>query len=288
MAGRPHIVARAPNHLGDGVMALPALHALSCVGDLTVQAPPWGPSLYRDLTAAIEPRGPIRDGDIAVLFPPSLRVAWEARRVPRRIGVAGDWRRWLLTDVVPGRVHRAETYAALAEAVGARIVGPPRFAVRPDDPLVDVPDGHIGLNPVSVSGEVVEWRGFAALASRLGRAVVFYGGPGEDARVASLAGDFPRRVGLGLGAFARALERCAVFVSNDSGAAHFARACGVATVVVHGSTTASRTGPAGAVPVEGPSVACRPCYAKRCAHALECLEIPVARVERAVLEVLDG
>lgn len=275
------IAARAPNHLGDGVMALPALRALARLGELTIHAPPWGEALFRDVPARIAPRGPMR-ADAAALFAPSLRAALEARRCRRRVGLATDHRRWLLTQVVEPATHRADTYARIAAALGAEVEGEPRFAARPDDPHPDVPDGHVGLNPVSVSGAVREWRGWLALADRLDRPVVFYGGPGEEARVAAVAGPHRRVVGLPLPAFARALERCAVFVSNDSGPAHFARACGAPTVVVHGSTTASRTGPVGAVPVEGPDLDCRPCYRQRCRRALECFDIPVERVLAAV------
>ncbi len=144
----------------------------------------------------------------------------------------------------------------------------------------------MGLNPVSVSGAVREWPGFGALAARLDRPVVFYGGPGEEERVGAIANGAEQRVGLSLPGFARSLRQCAAFVSNDSGAAHFARACGVPTVVVFGSTTASRTGPAGAVAVEGPPVHCRPCYKQRCRHAYECYAIDVDEVLSAVRELV--
>jgi len=226
--------------------------------------------------------------DAAVLFPPSLRAALESRRCVRRVGVAGDFRRWLLTDVITPEVHRAMTYRRLAEAVGGVVVGAPDYRCRAGDPRPRVPDGHVGLNPVSVSGDPVEWKGFAALAARLEAPVVFYGGPGEAARVAAVAGPHRQVVGLSLPAFASALERCAVFVSNDSGAAHFARACGTPTVVVYGSTSPEQTGPHGAVPVEGPALPCRPCYAKTCHRDLGCLEIEVERVWSAVREASRG
>jgi len=281
------IVARAPNHLGDGVMALPALYALSRVGRLTIHAPKWGLDLYRGIQARVVSRDARHEGEVAVLFPPSFRVAWASRRVPRRVGVAADGRRWLLTDVVERGPHRRDTYAALAAAVGAIVGGPPEWLRRSGDPAVHVPRGHIGLNPVSPSGKTVAWQGFADLALRMDRPVVFYGGPREAMTVDIVAGHHPRRVGLGLPAFASALVRCAVFVSNDSGAAHFARACGVPTVAVYGSTTPSRTGPHGATAVEG-EASCRPCYRKECPFGLECLQIEVERVEAAVREVLGG
>lgn len=273
-------------------MALPALHALADLGgSLHIQAPGWGAALYRDVAATVGQRGPAERGafDVAVLFPPSFRVAWQARRVPRRVGVAADARVFLLTDVVGRRAHRVQTYGALAEAVGATVAGPPTWTVRGDDPDVDVPDGHIGLNPISPSGEVVQWRGFGALAARSGRPVVFYGGPGEDDAVRAIAGRWPCRVGLPFPEFGRALSRCAVFVTNDSGAAHFARAVGTPTVVVHGSTAPGRTGAVGSFAVEGPALACRPCYRKRChVGGVPCLDIGVSPVEAAVVAALRG
>ena len=99
-------------------MAIPALRSLSELGALTIYAPSWGPALYRDLDAVVIPRGVMQRADTAVLFPPSLRAALESRRSPRRVGVAGDHRRWLLTDVIAPGAHRSETYRRLAEAVG--------------------------------------------------------------------------------------------------------------------------------------------------------------------------
>jgi heptosyltransferase II len=276
------LVARAPNHLGDGVMALPALHALAGLGRLEIAAPSWGHALYRDVNATVRPRGPLPAADAAVLFAPSLRAAWEGRRAKRRIGTATDGRRFLLTDIVAEGGHRADTYRALVEVLGARVVGAPRFRVRADDPPSDVPRDHLALNPVSVSGEVREWLGFRELALQSNRPVVFYAGPGEAERVRWMARGFRTQVGLGLPALASAISRAAVFVSNDSGPAHFARAVGTPTVVVFGSTTPTGTGAAGAVAVEG-QAPCRPCYRQTCGSDLRCLAIPVSRVSAAVL-----
>lgn len=276
------IVARAPNHLGDGVMALPALRALSRLGELVIAAPRWGPELYRDVPAQVIPRGTLPAADAAVLFSPSLRAAWQARRARRRIGTATDHRRWLLTDVVAPGEHQAETYRHLAAVLGAEAEGIPRYEGRPDDPDVDVPADHVGLNPVSISGAVREWPGFAALAARLPEPVVVYGGPGEEARVEPLAAGRTTRIGLSLPAFARALARCRLFVSNDSGAAHFARACGVPTLVLYGSTIPEHSGPEGAAALIGPRPRCAPCRKAWCPYDLECLRIPVDDVLRRV------
>ena len=281
------VVARAPNHLGDGVMALPAMHALSSVGSLTIFAPAWGPDLYRDVKAEVVPRGFMGQADVAVLFAPSMRAAWEGRRARRRIGTGTDFRRWLLTDVVAPDTSRARTYASLAERAGARCGESPSYRLHPSDPEVEVPPDHIGFNPLSVSGAVREWPGFKELAQGWAHPVVFYAGPGEAERLkASVGEEYDRLVGLALPDFARALSRCRVFVSVDTGPAHFARACGVPTVVVHGSTSPRGTGPDGAVAVEGPELPCRPCYRQTCAHNLECMDIPSAKVRAVIQDTL--
>jgi heptosyltransferase II len=289
MVAAVHIIARAPNHLGDGVMALPALSAVSELGArFVIQAPSWGVDLYGGLNATIVKRGPMPEADVALLFPPSFRVAWEARRARRRVGVASDWRRILLTDIVKEGTHQAETYGALAAAVGAKVDGVPRIATW-DPPTESGRDaGHIGMNPISKAGAVREWSGFREMAARLETPVVFYGGPGEERQVGLHGEGHEMRVGLALPDFARSLRDCRLFISNDSGAAHFARACGVPTLVIYGSTIPERTGPSGAFAVEGPALDCRPCYGRRCPYTLGCLDIEVEEVLLAANRVLDG
>jgi heptosyltransferase-2 len=282
------VVARAPNHLGDGVMAIPAMRALSmAAAELIIVAPAWGKSLYAELDAQIVARTERPVGDVAVLFPPSFRAAWETRHISRRIGWPGDWRRWLLTDSVVAVGHRIERYNALLAPLGVVVSEAPSLsmnqAVEPT-----IPQGTVGLNPISVSGETVEWAGFRALADALDAPVTFFAGPGEETLLSDIAGEHPQLSGLSLEAFAAELSRCAVFVSNDSGAAHFARSLGVPTIVIFGSTDPEMTGPMGSVAIEGDDMACRPCYKKTCrVGGVPCLEIPVARVLEAVNTMLQ-
>lgn len=281
MTSHRRIYVRAPNHLGDGVMAIPAIAALRRVaGEVIVAAPRWGGELYRALDVSVVPRGEVPDADAALLLAPSFRAAWEARRLPRRVGLRTDHRWPLLTDAIkPLRRHRMDDFAALAAALGAQVDGPPRFAPTPDErAAATVPEGHLALNPLSPSGPPVMWRGFERLAERSERPVVFYAGPGD-----ALDTSHPTRIGQPLGALAASLERAHAMLSNDSGLAHFARAVGVPTVVIYGSTAPGFTAPAGSIAVEGPDPGCRPCYKKRCPYAgVPCLDIPVETVERAL------
>lgn len=269
-------------------MALPALRGLAEVGELSIYAPRWGAELYRDLRASVRPRGTMEAADVAVLFPPSLRAAWEARRCARRIGTPTDARGMLLTDRVPWSPRRAELYAELARRAGATVEGEPRYAVHSWDSAATVPEEHVGLVPITGGGSVREWPGFGELAARLDP-VVFYGGPGEDERVAAIAGDGQRVVGQALPDLAATLRHCAVLVTNDSGLMHFGRAVGVPVVAVFGSTVPAWTGAPGVVAVEGPRLPCRPCYGRDCRTGdLACMDVSVERVLEAVCGVLGA
>ena len=281
------VFVRAPNHLGDGVMALPAVRALAATAaGCRVAAPGWGQVLYRDSGATWVPRDtrPERT-EVAVLLGPSFRAAWQARRARERVGLATDGRSLLLSrSMAPAGGHRSQDYAAVAALVGVAVSGPPRFEVRPTEieAWAHLPV-HVGLNPVSVSGEPVQWPGFAELAQSLDEPVCAYCGPGESEQARALVPGVELLEALPLDQLAGALQRCRVLVSNDSGVAHFAAACGVRVVVVHGSTTAARTGIAGATAIEGPELPCRPCYRKTCEIGVPCLtRVPVQQV----LEVL--
>lgn len=264
------ILAVAPNHLGDGVMALPAVHALAALGPLRIVGPRWAPDVYRDV-----PQAAAGTPDTAVLFAPSLRAAWRVRGVPRRVGTPTDARGWLLTDRVPRGPHTRDTFAALAARVGAVAAGPPRWSPRPTDPAPEVPADHVGLVPLSATGATRQWPHFRALADRLRGPVVFYGGPGEEDAVARIAGPHVARVGLPLPAFAGALRRCRLLISVDTGAAHFAAAVGARVVVVYGSTAPAGSGPWGAAAVHGAAMPCAPCWKRRCRwDRPRCLERP--------------
>ena len=222
-----------------------------------------------------------------MLFPPSFRVAWEARHIRRRIGWPGDWRRWLLTDSVKAVGHRTARYNALLAPLGLTVRDQPSIC-RDDTIQATLPQGTVGLNPISVSGETVEWPGFRALADAIDAPVTFFSGPGEAGRLADIAGDHMQLSGLPLETFAAELSRCALFISNDSGAAHFARALGVPTIVLFGSTVPELTGPAGAVAIDGGDMICRPCYKKTCSvGGSPCLDIPVSAVLERVRAILQ-
>lgn len=270
-------VVRAPDHLGDAVMALGAIEALGELGRLRVYTRGrWGPSLYAGLEVhpATEPPG---HADVAVCLKPSWHAAFQWRHLPT-VGVGPRWR---YHTALPERVeHRRERYARLAVAAGARAPGPPTY--RPRGVAPALPARFVGLNPWSPSGPV-RWPGFGALVRALAPLpLVAFCGPGEEPAARRAVGpDVPLVVGLSLPDFAAALAGCAVLVSNDSGAAHFAAACGTPVVMVHGSTAPETTGVG--TPVERAERRwCQPCYRKSCPWGLPCLDVAPDAVVAAV------
>ena len=284
------VLARAPDHLGDGVMALPALESLNGLGSLLICGPPWTRELYRHLPAELLDREQLSEvqADLAVLFKPSLSAAWAVRRVPRRIGLDTDHRRWLLSVAVPERgPHRVDDLAAVARAAGADPQGLPSFPTSEADldGLPPLPSNPVLLLPGTASPWTVRWRGFRALADILGDRAVFAGGPADGPCIDELCGPHRRLPPLTLGQLGALAVRAAAVVGNDSGLPHLAAAARRAAGedpgrvhVVYGSTDPARTGPPGSTPHPGPRPDCWPCYRKRCDIGTPCLELDAAAV----------
>jgi len=147
------IAVRAPNWLGDAVMALPAVAALrahfrearlviaapASVSPLFLEQMPGQPDevVSLDREREIEQLRSLSI-DAVLLLPNSFGSAWIAKRsgVPERWGYAASWRKWLLTRSVPrprGVVHQAEYYRELVRALGIDAHDDvPRVAPRPE------------------------------------------------------------------------------------------------------------------------------------------------------------
>lgn len=306
------LAIRMPDHLGDAVMALSAVRRIAAAHPGTGL---YGPGFLAGLLAAtgaetvtVHPRDAVPQADWGVILKPSLHAAWRWRHLRRRTGLAGNGRAFLLSDPVGVRVgeHRRDGFDRVADAVvgpapgagrraGPRVTAGPEQGVAGDAERAEfggradafhTAAGFVALNPWSPS-PTVRWPNFRALADRLAPdvPVVFFGGPGEEEAVRAIAGPHRVLAGQPLPELARTLRGAALFVSNDSGAAHFADALGVPVVMVHGSTDPALTGTGEAV--TGGPIWCGPCYRKACPLGLRCLtRIPVDAVEAAVRERL--
>ena len=195
------LVVRAPNWLGDAIMALPALAAVRqafpsariAIAALKSVAP-----IFQEQTAAapdeivvVEDRA--RESrtlsaagfDAALLLPNSFRSAWVAREagIPDRWGYAAGFRSLLLTRAVArprGVIHQSEYYAALVRGLGIDVPPAlPSLAVRAESALraaalltksgVQPSDVIVGFAPGAAYGHAKRWppRRVAEVAARV-------------------------------------------------------------------------------------------------------------------------
>jgi lipopolysaccharide heptosyltransferase II len=146
------LIVRAPNWLGDAVMALPALEAVRrAFADRRIVL-----AARASVAALFEEETPLRPDEIVVvertretaqlrdvkadailLLPNSFRSAWDASRagIAQRWGYRAAGRAWMLTRAVRrprGRIHHSEYYLSLVRALGidAPAVAP-RLSARP-------------------------------------------------------------------------------------------------------------------------------------------------------------
>jgi heptosyltransferase II len=196
------IVIRAPNWLGDAVMALPAMAAVRAAfpdATLAVAAVPAVAPMFEEHTSAAQDEllvvpNPRREAadlaerrfDAMLLMPNSFRTAWASRRagIAQRWGYAGNLRTPLLTRSVPrprGRVHQSTYYLELVRGLGidAADIHPrvaPRESTRARARQIleqHIGDGRpiVGLAPGAAYGHAKRWPPdrMAALAVRLTR-----------------------------------------------------------------------------------------------------------------------
>lgn len=311
----PPLYVRLPSHLGDLVMALPALEALQAAGHAlllegSVVAPWLWPALpgAEPWPAARRPRGLP-----ALLLKPSFSAAWRARGCAPRVGYAEDLRGPLLS-VAPRPVaeHRVSAYLRLAAALGAAPAGRlPRLPAQaaPPQPTDGHSVGHADLLILhgSASGRTVDWPGARALADALrarGRRAVFVPPLGGEARTAALAGPHP--VALGEGGRAPSVPEVAALgvaagavLGQDSGLSHVVAAARRAAgrpvgrlIGLLGATDAARTAPPGGTWLRGPPLPCAPCLRRRCAVRATgtppCLDVGPERLLPTLLRALDA
>ncbi len=325
------ILVRSTNWIGDVVMISPALAALRrhyAGARIEVVATPGVADCLRgdpsvDEMIVFERRG--RDAgaagllrfarrlrerrfDLAVLFPKAIGaalMAWLAR-IPVRIGLATDWRAWLLTHAVPfhgGLVerHHLEIFLDVARAAGCTVDDPsPSFHLADEDLAwadAFLRERNAGRYPFLLAlhvGASKRQRGwhherFAEAAMRIAESrnggVVLLGAAGdreETDRVAARLG------GRALDACGRStirqmaalIARCSLFLGNDSGPMHLAGALGVPVVAVFGPGDPERTAPRTPRGKEGSVITVSrhyPCSPCRQAFFRECYPSPAGK-----------
>jgi heptosyltransferase-2 len=145
------LIIRAPNWLGDAIMALPALEAVrrasadrtivlaarAAIAPLFEEDTPARPDEILVVDPARE-RAQLRDAraDAILLMPNSFGSAWDASRagIAERWGFRAGGRGWMLTRGVArprGRLHQIDYYLALVRGLGIDAPATtPRLAAR--------------------------------------------------------------------------------------------------------------------------------------------------------------
>ncbi|QDT77239.1 ADP-heptose--LPS heptosyltransferase 2 [Gimesia maris] len=215
--------------------------------------------------------------DLAVLFPNSFRSASLAflAGIPRRVGIKRDYRRWLLTDVLPAG-DRQTPHPAIDEylKIAAHVLGRDHSEHPADSGMsrsmeLAVTDQDrrrwnafwskqsaefksrplVCLNPGGAFGAAKHWptAHFASLAqqiaSELKRSVLVVCGPAEKQEAIQIVAqaDNPFVTSLAaeplhLGLTKAAIQQAELLVTTDSGPRHFAAPFQVPAVTLFGPT----------------------------------------------------
>lgn len=222
--------------------------------------------------------------DGAILLASSFEAAltvWLAG-IPVRIGWDSDYRSILLTkSVAVNRVHDADVFLSVVESIGAKPVsGPATLMIRPaeheyvdrlfDDAGWSAKTQLVFINPASVKIPRA-WSSdrFRKLAELIverhpGMSVIVHHYPPFD-----MPKGWPRSRTIravseaSLVELAALIQRCVLYVGNDSGPKHLAAALGVPTVGIYGPSMPVETFPRGMPEATHLSVSagfsCSPC-----------------------------
>src|SRR5881227_3642583 len=313
------ILIRSSNWLGDAVMSVPAVRAIKGGrpdAHLTVAVPGKLAALWKIVPEADEiivlPSKSVLAAarlfrqkppfDVAVVFPNSLRSALEVflAGIPRRVGLTGHWRRWLLNQrprktFARGIVHQTYKYLELASTMGAK--------VEPHFPPANSINGsrdqfRFALCPGAEYGPAKRWPRFAEVAEEIAarfpvRWILF--GTAGDGPVGleiakKLGGKCVNRIGqTTLGELIDELSACDLLLTNDTGTMHLAALLRVPTISIFGSTEPLRTGPLGrGHRIFRHHVECSPCFLRECPLDFRCMHaVTSAEVVGAIQNMIS-
>lgn len=283
LSAPPKILFRAPNWLGDALMAAPAVESVRArFGEAFI-----GLAIRENISglgrimAAVDKVHPISNSSWArrqsildtarigyealVIFPNSFRSAWEFRLtgIPYRAGYSSLSRSFILTHAVPRpakhSMNQADYFNALVEALFPDLTRVKPIFNMPDEAVENsltlLPDdggpwAGVGFGATYGSAKMWPPERFAALIDRLAphATVALFGAQSETGmaeRIAGLARSRPvSLVGrTDIPTLAATLKRLRVYVTNDTGPMHLAAAMGTPVVAIFGPTDPGETAP---------------------------------------------
>ncbi len=303
------ILVRAPNWLGDAIMCLPAIKALSRTirpDELRVMAVSGLGDLfdrYKFITDVLHfkkenstaAHSMLADAnyDAIFLFTNSFRSSMDAMKTgcPVRVGYGGNFRGPLLTHPVGKThgVHMVDYYLNLVNPFWGGVFsqnsdfpilpGEARFAAA-----IEGLNGAVAIPLGAKYGTAKCWphknlKSFIKLIlNRSQRRIVLFGTAAERLQAEALEGAGKGRVinlvgATSIGQMAAVMGQCDWVVANDSGPLHVAGAVGVKTIGLFGPTDYRRTAPlAETVQIITKDAKCAPCMKRECPKDHRCMK----------------
>jgi heptosyltransferase-2 len=268
---------------------------------------------YRDILT------PLRHGnyDLGILLTNSFSSAWWFRlgNVKNRIGYADHWRSFLLDIAVPypsnkKELHQVVIYKKLLEPLGIPVSDTlPEIYLSRDEKIearsllksygVEEKTKLIGVNPGAAYGSAKCWlpERFEEVTLRLLKDpdlfVVYFGDSAGVSLIKRICDKMPDRVinlagKTNLRQLIALIERCQVFLTNDSGPMHIAAALKIPLLALFGSTSDVATGPYKTGTIIHKHVSCSPCYQRTCPIDFRCMKnISSDEVYRQLLSIMN-
>jgi lipopolysaccharide heptosyltransferase II len=315
------ILIRSSNWLGDAVMSVPAVRAIKNGRPdvhVTIAAPDKIAPMWK-LIPEVDATIPLPNDslvpvvrllkqqspfDVAILFPNSLRVAFETwlSGIPQRVGYRGHWRSWLVNQIVRERKkpgppeHHSLRFLRIARECGAEASNV-QVANIPQTSNIKH-QTFIGLCPGAEYGPAKRWmpERFAEAAAKITAQSsvqwILFGTKNDAAigeQIAAAIGDHcVNRIGqTTLDQLIVELRQCRLLLTNDTGTMHLAALLGVPVIAVFGSTEPRLTGPLGnGHIILRHHVECSPCFLRECPIDFRCMKaLSADKVAAAVLSM---
>jgi lipopolysaccharide heptosyltransferase II len=319
------MLIRSSNWLGDAIMSVPAVRAIKKGrpdAHVTIVVPKKLAAFWKivpevdeiialpskSVFSAARLIGQKPSFEVAILFPNSLRSALEVflAGVPRRAGLRGHHRRWLLNQwprqrhITPGIVHQTYRFLEFASTLGAEVrAGRDLQLEFPAANPINRGRDHFkfALCPGAEYGPAKRWPRFAEVAQEIAarhpvRWILF--GTAADstsgARVAEILGEkCVNRIGqTTLEQLIGELRDCDLLLTNDTGTMHLADLLQVPTVSIFGSTEPRRTGPLSpGHRILRHHVECSPCFLRECPLDFRCMNaVTTGEVIAAIEQII--
>ncbi len=314
------VAVRVPNWLGDAVMALPAIKAVSralepdkliLLGrgaldnlfsryEFVDEVIPFSRATEAEAHRKLNAKGV----DALILLTNSFRSAWNGLKTGAniRLGYTGNFRSFLLTHAVKKseKAHMIDYYLNLVKIFGAD-----DFAQTVEFPLTNtekkfaesIPglEGAIGIPLGAMYGPAKRWplenlAAFVRLAvNRTDRNIILFGTASEREEAGKLAEPHAERVinlagKTTIGEMAAVMAGCYSVVAIDSGPLHVAGAVCKKVIALFGPTDPEKTAPRSEnVKIIQGYADCAPCFKRDCPVGYICMkDITAEKVIEAI------